>query len=90
MGDFEQVYKMQEIFEGRLAIMLCDFTPLYIEKYYQELFSILKSKGTILATFPMAEFALEDGKYADISRESNQIAYKAHQVIQNNISKHSL
>jgi uroporphyrinogen-III decarboxylase len=89
MGDFEQVYKMQDVFENRLAIMLCDFTPLHIEQYYQDLFSQLKFKSTILATFPMPEFALSDGKYADISRDNRQIANEAYQVIRGKINQHT-
>jgi len=85
MGDFEQVRKMQDAFEDRLAIMLCDFTPLHIEQYYQELFKVLRFKGIILATFPMPGFALVDGKYADISRDGRQIAGEAYRVIRNNI-----
>ena len=90
MGDFEQVYKMQEKFADRLAIMLCDFTPLHIDEYYKNLFSHLKTKGTILATFPMAEFALEDGKYADVSRDSTQIANEAYAVIRHQINQRTL
>jgi len=87
MGDFEQVYKMQTAFENRLPIMLCDFTPLHIEQYYQDLYSQLKFKSTILATFPMPEFALTNGKYADISRDSHQIANEAYQVIRGKINQ---
>lgn len=31
MGDFEQVFKMQEKFRGKQAMMVCDFAPL--QKY---------------------------------------------------------
>jgi hypothetical protein len=87
MGDFEQVYRMQELFEDRLVIMLCDFTPLHIESYYSELLNNLRFKGTILATFPMSEFALTDGKYTDVSRDERLIAEEAYTSIRTMIRK---
>lgn len=33
MGNFEQVAKMQELFEDKIALMVCDFAPLDFDKY---------------------------------------------------------
>jgi uroporphyrinogen-III decarboxylase len=73
MGDFKQIVKMQEMFNDKLALMVCDFTPLKIDSYYTELFSILKRKGTILASFVAPELALNEGKYEVISRKANEM-----------------
>jgi len=81
MGDFKQILSMQQKFENRLALMVCDFTPLHIESYYRELLKDLRGKGTILATYPAAEFALEEGKYQILSRDSAQLAQQAARVI---------
>lgn len=81
MGDFQQVRAMQQKFESRLALMVCDFTPLDIESYYRELLKDLRTRGTILATYPAAEFALEEGKYQIVSRDGAQLAQEAARVI---------
>lgn len=81
MGNFKQVYRMQEMFDSKLALMVCDFTPLNIEEYYTELIRNLKFKGTILATFPAPELALYKGKYESISRDGREISEEAEQVI---------
>ena len=31
MGNFRQVYRMQEAFAGRIALHVCDYTPLDVE-----------------------------------------------------------
>jgi len=87
MGDFKQILSMQQKFEDRLALMICDFTPLSIESYYRELLKDLRTKGTILATYPAAEFALEEGKYQIVSRDSAQLAQNAARVIGPFLSK---
>jgi hypothetical protein len=81
MGDFHQVYKMQEMFENRLPIMVCDFIPLRIEEYYTELLRNLAFKGTILGLFPAPEFALHNGRYHNISRDGREIAEQAKQTV---------
>jgi uroporphyrinogen-III decarboxylase len=81
MGDFKQIRRMQERFDNRLALMVCDFTPLHIESYYSELLADLQTKGTILATYPAAEFALEDGKYQIVSRDCAELAREAARII---------
>jgi uroporphyrinogen decarboxylase len=81
MGDFHQIRRMQERFDNRLALMVCDFTPLHIEPYYAELLADLRTKGTILATYPAAELALEAGKYQIVSREGGRLAQDAARII---------
>lgn len=81
MGNFRQVAKMQDLFENKLELMVCDFTPLDIEGYYRELINILKFKGTILATFISPECALIDGKYENISRDRDELMEEAYKVI---------
>lgn len=81
MGNFRQIAKMQALFADKLALMVCDFTPLDSEAYYRELIGILKFKGTILATYIAPEFALSDGKYENISRDGATVARQAAQWI---------
>jgi uroporphyrinogen-III decarboxylase len=81
MGDFHQIRSMQQRFENRLALMVCDFTPLHIETYYGELLAELRTRGTMLATYPAAEFALEDGKYQIVSRDGAHLAQEAARII---------
>jgi uroporphyrinogen-III decarboxylase len=87
MGDFRQIRKMQDLFEDRLAIMICDFTPLHIERYYAELLSFLRPKGVILATYPAPELAMEDGKYKLVPRAGAQLAIEAARTIGPRLSK---
>jgi uroporphyrinogen decarboxylase len=87
MGDFRQIRKMQDLFEDRLAIMVCDFTPLHIERYYAELLSFLRPKGVILATYPAPELAMEDGKYKLVPRAGAQLAIEAARTIGPRLSK---
>jgi len=72
MGNFKQVKKMQELFEDRIAIMICDFAPLDTEGYFKELSTVLRKKGTILASFIAPEFALGNDGYKLVSRDGNQ------------------
>jgi hypothetical protein len=81
MGDFDQIRRMQQAFDNRLTLMVCDFTPLDIESYLRDLLAGLRTKGTILATYPAAEFALEGGKYQIVSRDGAQLAQEAARII---------
>jgi hypothetical protein len=81
MGDFDQIRCMQQRFDNRLALMVCDFTPLHIDSYYSEILGDLRTKGTILAAYPAAEFALEDGKYQIVSRDGAQLAEEVARII---------
>jgi len=87
MGDFGEIRHMQKNFENRLALMVCDFTPLDAEPYYTELLTDLSAKGTILGTYPAAEFALVEGKYQIVSRDSAEVALEAARVIGPRLAK---
>ena len=81
MGDFEQIYEMQEKFEDKLGLMVCDFAPLDVSNYYSELFKNLRTKGTILASYTSAEYALHHGRYEITRRNTDEVAsviYKAY------------
>jgi len=78
MGNFRQIYRMQEAFAGRIALKVCDFSPLHLEPYYDALFSNLRRRGTIVASFVSPELALNEGKYANVSRGGETIARQAY------------
>jgi uroporphyrinogen-III decarboxylase len=58
MGEFEQVFRAQEVLGERVALMVCDYTPVEIEAYFRDLLAGLRPSGTILATYPSATSAL--------------------------------
>jgi hypothetical protein len=78
MGNFRQVYRMQESFAGRIALKVCDFSPLRIAPYYEDLFRGLRRQGTIVASFVSPELALSNGKYENVSRTGQSIATEAY------------
>ena len=47
MGEFASVRQMQDAFEGRVVLMVCDTTPLDAERYFRELFGFLRPTGTM-------------------------------------------
>jgi uroporphyrinogen-III decarboxylase len=59
MGEFASVRDMQDAFEGRVVLMVCDTTPLDPDAYFRELFGFLRPKGTIVGTYPAAANALD-------------------------------
>jgi uroporphyrinogen-III decarboxylase len=75
MGNFEQIFKMQELFENKIALMVCDFAPLDFDSYIGALFKKLKSKGTIIAIYIPSCFALNNGTYSIIKRDAQKTAY---------------
>jgi hypothetical protein len=81
MGDFRQVARMQELFDGRLALMVCDFSPLDLEAYFGELLAILRPKGAILATFISPESALAEGKYLNLSRDRDELTAESYRIV---------
>ena len=85
MGDFEQVYEMQEKFEEKLALMVCDFTPLEIEKFYSGLFEKLKSKGTILASYVSAGYALHKGRYEITDRNVEEVSSEVYRIFKGGV-----
>ncbi len=81
MGNFQQIVKMQDMYEDRLAVMICDFNPLNIDEYYTELFKHISYKGAILGIFIAPEFALYNGKYEFISRDGHRIINDVKSVV---------
>lgn len=73
MNNFRQIVKMQELFEDKLTIMVCDFAPLNIEEYYRELIDCVKFKGIVFAPFVIPGFALDNGKYETVSRDRDEL-----------------
>jgi uroporphyrinogen-III decarboxylase len=59
MGEFASVRRMQDAFEGRVVLMVCDTTPLDPEAYFRELFGFLRPSGTIVGTYPAPANALD-------------------------------
>ncbi len=86
MSNFRQVYRMQEAFAGRIALKVCDFSPLHIEPYDEELFSNLRRSGTMVASFVAPEMALNKGKYEIVSRTGNSIASEAYACLRRHCS----
>jgi len=81
MGNFRQVQQMQNLFEDRIVLMVCDFAPLDMDGYFKELFSFLRRKGNILASFVAPEFALGKGRYELVSRDGSETARTIYQSI---------
>ena len=63
---------------GRIALKVCDFSPLDIEPYYAELFANLRRRGTIVASFVSPEMALNEGKYEIVSRDAAELAQRVY------------
>lgn len=81
MGNFRQVYRMQQAFEGRIALKICDFTPLDIPRYYSDLFSALRRRGTIVASYVLPELALSAGRYEMVSRRAEEMASEVYRTL---------
>lgn len=73
MGNFGQVKKMQETYKDKLGLMVCDFTPLDVDTYYQEVIGQLSKNGTMIASFISDTYALVGGKYESIERNPYDI-----------------
>lgn len=82
MGDFEQVGMMQEKFEDRLAIMICDFAPLDVDGYYKELLTGLRGKGNILASYFTPGYALNKGTYEASNRDGDLVSREVYECFQ--------
>lgn len=83
MGQFEQVFRAQEVFGDRVTIMVCDTTPVEIEAYFRDLFAGLRTRGTIVATYPAAMSALRYGaaRVEAVRRDVGQVATEAWETI---------
>jgi len=81
MGDFDQLFRAQRLFENRIVLTVDDYAPLDIEGYYAELLSGLRPKGTILATFPAASLATVGRRTETHHRDSAQVGQEVLRVI---------
>jgi uroporphyrinogen-III decarboxylase len=82
MGDFGHVRQLQQGLQGRMAITVCDYTPLNIEPYFAQLLACLDPRGSIIGTFPAAQEALKDGHVFPAARRPADIGQEAWQAIQ--------
>jgi Uroporphyrinogen decarboxylase (URO-D). len=89
MGDFAQVFRAQQLFEDRVTMMVCDYTPLDIEGYFAELLAGLKPKGTILGTSPLATLAMVGRRVETRHRDPGRIGSEAWRVIRRNLVPHA-
>ena len=64
--------------------MVCDFAPLEVSGYYSELFKNLRTKGTILASYTSAEYALHKGRYEIIRRNTGKVAEEIYKAFKEN------
>lgn len=82
MTNFRQVYRMQEAFAGRIALKVCDFSPLHIRSYYDDLFHGMRRRGTIVGSFVSPEMTLDAGKYQMLSRRDEEIGRESYAALQ--------
>ena len=81
MGDFEQVFRAQEVFADRVVFTVDDFAPLDIEGYFSELIAGLSRKGTIITTFPAAAVATVRGRTVAQRRDPVAVGLDSYRAI---------
>jgi hypothetical protein len=74
MGNFRQIYRMQELYRNKLLVMACDFSMTDIEGYYAELFRGLTRRGVVVGAFPSPRVALSGGKYVECRRPAAELS----------------
>jgi hypothetical protein len=74
MGEFDSVRRMQEAFEDRVVLMVCDTTPLDPDAYFTALFGFLRPKGTIVGTYPAPANALDAASHRVVPVRQDQAA----------------
>ena len=84
MGEFEQVFRAQEVFAGRVALMVCDYTPPEPEPYFADLFAGLDPRGAIVATYPSPSTALRygSGQVEAVRRDAAETGRRAWEIMQ--------
>ena len=87
MGDFDQVFRAQELFEDRIVLTLDDYAPLDIEAYYSRLLAGLKRKGVILTVFPAASLATVDHRTETQHRDPRQVGQNVWRVIHEQLGR---
>ena len=85
MGNFSQLAKMQSVFEDKIVLMACDFSPLDPNAYFEELFQIVNPRGLIIANYPAAMFALDKGKYRSLERDPDILANTVWEAVIKNL-----
>jgi hypothetical protein len=81
MGDFAHVFRAQELFEGRIALMLSDYTPLDIRGYFSDLLGGLRRTGLVLCTCPTATIATVGRRTQTHHRDPAAVGAEAWAVI---------
>ena len=85
MGNFQQIYALQKILgPKKIPLMVCDFAPLNVQEYYDNLFSELKTEGVIVASFPTYSVGLDKGNYVKAERDPRNLSME----IYSNLLKH--
>ena len=70
LHDIPGVMALKERIEGRLVLLMVDFTPVDYQSYYDRLFTALSRKGLIVNSQLSPVTALtDDGKYALLRRD---------------------
>jgi uroporphyrinogen-III decarboxylase len=87
MADFAQVFRAQELFEDRIALMVSDFTPLDIQGYFAELLATLRLKGTVIQTCPSPVVATVKGRSETHHRDGAAVGREAFQAIKTNLNQ---
>lgn len=85
MGNFRQIKEMQKLYENKIGLMVCDFTPFDINKYFADLSAIIKPKGTIIGSFVSPTFGLDEGKYKVMNRDGNKVSREVFDSIKTNL-----
>jgi len=81
MGNFRQIYRMQEAFKGKILVMACEYAPLRIEEYYEELFRGLARRGVIVASYPAPCIALSGSRYVECRRSAAELSRTLREVL---------
>jgi hypothetical protein len=83
MGEFEQIWRAQEVLGDQVTLMVCDYTPVEMEAYFRDLFSALRPPGAIVATYPSATNALRYGaaRVETVRRDVAEVAIAAWEAI---------
>jgi hypothetical protein len=84
MGEFEQVFRAQEVFAGHVALMVCDYTPPEPEPYFADLFAGLDPRGAIVATYPSPSTALRygSGQVEAVRRDAAETGRRVWEIMQ--------
>lgn len=81
MGNFRQIFRMQEAFKGKIVVMACEYAPLRIEEYYAELFRGLARRGVIVAAYPAPRIALSGSRYVECRRPATELSRTLREVL---------